>query len=378
MESGDKILDKYIKNNLNFWKNKNLNETNLINLIQKYKLPIAKIRLTNGKVIIEKKFNTKGNKKLSKAIVFLNDIVKLYPQIDTKLYLNIRDTLYDEKINIYNVNGIKGNKKKLNDFVWGVSKSNPNYIRIVDSTKINEYNDTFPIFCFERNRYMNGILFPTFGADNNNIKQSINIDNFSWGQKDIDEPIFRGKNICCDVSNLDKLKLINFSYLNNKTIDFKFCSSSSHPLWDKYIVSESLLKFCKNIDVINEEIDIKKFRDYFSRDNFVSFDFLFRHKYIVTVGSAKNRKFYLSNSCILERKFKNKEYFHEDIFEDMVDIVYFTEDNLFDKLSKLKENNYKLSKKLIENRKNKFNQYLHYPNLVKWYGLFLLEYQKLF
>ena len=52
----------------------------------------------------------------------------------------------------------------------------------------------------------------------------------------------------------------------------------------------------------------------------------------------------VSWSCILEHKFKNKEYFHEDIFNDMEDIVYFNEDNYFNKMSQLCENNYELAK----------------------------------
>jgi len=374
----DSVLNKYIRNNLDCWKTKNLNEEKLVKIIQKYRLPIVKMKIKNGNISILNLFNTKINIKMHKTIVFLSDIIKIYPSLNVVLYINTRDTLYNEKINIYNINGTKGNPKNLNDFVWGVSKIDPNYIRIVDSKKIDEYNDSFPVFCFERNRDMNGILFPTFGADNNEIKKSVNIDNFNWDKKDIDIPLFRGKNICCDVSNLDKVALINFSHLNPDKTDFKFSASSSHPLWGKYIVSRSLLQFCQNKNVIDKKCDIDKFRNNFSKDNFVSFEYLFRHKYIVTVGSAKNRKWYLSNSCVLEYKFKNKEYFHEDIFEDMKDIVYFNQDNLFEKLDKLKKNNFELSKKMVNNRKQKFNDYLHYPNLVKWYGLFLMNYQNLF
>ena len=44
---------------------------------------------------------------------------------------------------------------------------------------------------------------------------------------------------------------------------------------------------------------------------------------------------------------------------------------------KLRENNYELARNIVKNRKTKFNNYLHYPNLVKWYGKFLLEYQNI-
>lgn len=370
------ILDKYINNNLTFWKNKTFNEIKLINIINKYNLKIVKIEIKNNNIKILHKYNTKGNTKLKKAISFLQDVSNLYKTLNIILYLNISDTFHYENINIYNINGKKGNKEQLDDFVWGVSEKNNDYIRIVESEKIDEYNSSFPVFCFEKNRKMNSILFPTFGADNNNIKTSINIDNIDFSDKNIDTPIFRGKNICCDVSNLDKIKLINYSY-NNPVADFKFCSNKNHSLWGKYIVSESFLKFCKSINIIDKDVDINKIREYFSTDNFENFDHIFNHKFIVTVGSAKNRKWYLSNSCILERKFKNKEFFHESIFENMEDIVYFTENNLKEKLTKLKENNYELSRKIIEKRKKKFNDYLHYPNLVKWYGKFLLEYQKI-
>ena len=373
----DSILNKYISNNLNYWKNINKNKENMFNIIKKYRLPIVHLKIKNKKVTIIKKFNTKGNKKLDKAIYFLLDIANLYPQLNIDLFLNIRDTLYDEKVNAYNVNNLLQIKDNPDDYLWGVSKSDKNYIRIVESEMIDEFNFSFPIFCFERHRKMNGILFPTFGADNNNFTDSQNIDKFSWEKKDIDKSIYRGKNICCDKSNLDKIKLVNFSSLYSNDTDFKFCSTKKHPLWGKYMVSISHLKFFKNLGIINKDKKINKFRENFSMDNFVSFDYIFRHKYIVTVGSAKNRKWYLSNSCILEYKFKNKEYFHEDIFNDMEDIVYFDENNYFDKILQLKKNNYKLAKKMVKNRKKKFNNYLHYPNLVKWYGKFLLEYQKL-
>ena len=374
----NEIINKYITNNLIHWKNVNKNESKLIKIIKKYKLRICKIKLQNGKVYVEKKYNTNGNVKLNKAITFLSDVVKMYQGLNTYIYLNISDTLLHEKINIYNVDGTLGNKKKLNDFVWGTSKSDKDYIRIVESEKINDCNESFPIFCFERNREMTGILFPTFGADNNNFKVSQNIDNFTWDKKTINRPIYRGKNICCDVSNFDKIKLINFSNKYPEDTDFKFCSNKSHPIWGKYMVSESLLKFCQNKNVIDKNVNLKKLRkDYYSQDNFVSFDYLFKHKFIVTVGSAKNRKWYESNSCVLEYKFKNKEFFHEDIFNDMEDIVYFDENNYFEKIRELKKNNYELAKKIVERRKEKFKNYLHYPNLVKWYGKFLLEYQKL-
>ena len=224
---------------------------------------------------------------------------------------------------------------------------------------------------------MRGILFPTFGADNKDFKNSINIDKFNFDDKEIEIPIFRGKNICCDINYLDKIDLINYSYLNNQDTNFKFCSKDKHPIWDKFMVSKPHLKFFQNINKIDPSINIDDFRNYFSSDNFEDLDYLLNHKYIITVGSAKNRKWYLSNSCILEYKFKNKEFFHEDIFEDGEDIIYFKLNNLKDKLNELKKNNYELSKKLIKNRKIKFNKYLDYYNLVNWYGKFLLEYQKL-
>ena len=40
--------------------------------------------------------------------------------------------------------------------------------------------------------------------------------------KNIDIPIFRNKNICCDVNNFDKIKLVYFSSVNKDKTDFKF------------------------------------------------------------------------------------------------------------------------------------------------------------
>ena len=155
---------------------------NLIEIIKKYKLKVAKIKIKND-IITEKIYNTNENDKLRKAKVFLSSIVKEYPFLDTYIYLNISDTLLYDKISIYNINGKKGNDKNLNDFIWGVSNSDPNYIRIVDSESIIEYNNSFPIFYFERDRNMKGVLFPTFGADNNNFKTSEKIDKILFNDK---------------------------------------------------------------------------------------------------------------------------------------------------------------------------------------------------
>ena len=224
----DPIINKYILNNLNYWKYINKNEDSLIKIINKYKLKVCKIILKNGTVHIEKLYNSIQTAKLNKAITFLSDIVKMYSNLDTYIYLYIQDTLCYEKINIYNINGNLDNSRNSDNFIWGVSTSNKDYIRIVDSKKIAEYNESFPIFCFERNREMAGVLFPTFGADNNNFKVSQNIDKFIWDEKTIDKSIFRGKNICCDIPYLDKVKLINFSNRHPKETDFKFSSNRSH------------------------------------------------------------------------------------------------------------------------------------------------------
>lgn len=378
MYSGDNILQKYIKNNLNYWKNKNLSEKKLKEVIKKYNLKVVQIEIKNKNAKILQLFNTKKNAYLQKSLDFLKDVAYSFPNLNTKIYLNITDTLVYDKINIYNIKTGQKSTIRNKDFVWGVCQSNNNYIRIVESESIAELNDTFPCFCFERNKEIKGILFPAFGADNHNFKQSINIDTISWNDKNINIPIHRGNNICCDLSNIDKIKLINFSNKNKDKTDFKFSSSKNHPLWKNYIVSREHLIFFQKKNIIDKNVNIDTLRkEYFSKENFVSYEHLFKHKFIVTVSSAKNRKWYLSNSCILEYQFKNKEYFYEDIFEDMKDFVYFDEETLFDKLDKLKENNFELAQKITKNRIDTFYKYLHYPNLVKWYGLFLLEYQNL-
>ena len=147
----DDVLNRYIKNNLDVWQNEKLDEDKLINIIKKYNLSIVKIQIKNKQVKILKNYQPKkGKKKLNKSITFLNDVCKVYPNLNIILYLNVSDTLYHEEINIFNVNGKKENPHKLNDFEWGYSKSNPNYIKIVDSKCIQEYNKSFPIFCFEK------------------------------------------------------------------------------------------------------------------------------------------------------------------------------------------------------------------------------------
>lgn len=379
----DKILNKYIKNNLNYWKDyhksENYDENKLIEIINKYKIKICKININTKGVKIDKLYNTGVNDKLQKTITFLTDIHKQYPELIISFYLCISDTLIYDNVSIYHTNGVKINNNnpiidKLN-FKWGVSSCG-NYIRIVDSLQIEELNYYYPCFCFERFRGGHQILFPTFGADNNNIKESNNIDPIHFNDKKNNTLLFRGFNICCDINNIDKVKLVDISYCNNEKYDFKFSSNKTHPIWNKYIVSKEHLKLFKSLNILGKDVNLDEIRNYFSNDNFMSFNDIFNHKYIVTVGSAKNRKWYLSNSVIIEMQFKNKEFFHEDIFEHGKDIIYFYVDDIDTLENNLR--NINNPQQIIDHRKKKFNKYLHYPNLVKWYGLFLTEYSKLF
>lgn len=369
----DDVVNRFTRHNLDSWKGVDLNPQALERVINKYRFGVAKINIRKGMVILDKKFNNCHEKYLNRSLKFLSDVSKMYEDIDTTIYLYARDTLQYDNINIYNVNGTLGNPKGLDDFVWGVSKTDKDYIRIVDSYDIPEYNKTFPLFCFERNRKMNGILFPGFDADDNNYMLSKNIDEYSFSEKDKDRVVFRGFNVCTDVNHLDKIDMMKMSYDNPDKYDFKMSSMRMHPIWGKHIVSRSLLKFWNNTRGLSTDIDL--FRDYFSIDNFMSYNDIFRHRYIATVGSAKNNKWYLSNSVVIEYKFKNKEFFHEILFRDMDSIVYFdNRENIEDKIDRLSKDDYRLAKDNIRKRKELYMKYIHYPNLIKWYGLFLLEY----
>ena len=146
----DIILQKYIRNNLNYWKEKRWDEKKLIEIIKKYNLHITKIEIKKGNVKILDRYNTKINVKLKKTIDFLKDVSKEYLNLDTIIFINTSDTLNYENTNIYNINGNK-TTKKINKFVWGVAEDS-NYINIVDSEPIEEYNSSYPVFCFERDR----------------------------------------------------------------------------------------------------------------------------------------------------------------------------------------------------------------------------------
>lgn len=370
----DKVLNDYIYQ-LNYWKNIKFNEKKFIELIDEIKLSLVFVEIKNSEVKY-KLYNTNYRMRIHKIIIFLNDVAQMYPYLSLKMYIHPNDTLNNNNINIYNVNG-KINNEINHDFFYGVSRKDSNYVRILDTDNIPYINSYYPIFCFEKHRDTQSLLFPDFDADIDDIKKQKNIDNLIWEEKKSDIPIFRGKNICCDLRHLDKVKLINFSYNNKEKTNFKFSQFSENPLWGEYLISISHLKLFQNLNIIDKNINIEEFREYFSSKNFLDYKEIFNSKFIVTVGSGKNNKWYKSNSCILENKFKNKEYFYEKIFDDMIDIVYFDEKNLFKKLKLLKSNDYSLAKNITSNRKKKFDKYLNYNNLVKWYGLFLIEYSKL-
>lgn len=383
------VLQKYCTKYLEHWKNlKKWDEKLLLKLIEKHNMPLIKIEIKNKKVKMLKDFNAKHRTKREKALTFLQDIAKVYPKLDIIIYLNLKDTLNKETINAYNIEceQIENPRETLNDFHYGVSKLNSDILRMIKTEPIKKYKNSYPVFCFECDRSMNGILFPTFGADNDDIKKSINIDPLKFEQKKDNVVFFRGRNLCTDIRNLDKFEMINLSLKNPEKYDFKM--NMKERTSDKIPKKESennnagkfvcptLVKFCQNKGVLDRNKSYEEIKDYLV-DNFVEFDDIFKHKLLLTVGSAKNRKWYLSNSCILEYRFKNKEYFYEEVFCDMESIVYVNHDTLDEKVEKLRENNYKLAKQITENRKKVFMEYLHYPNLVKWYGKFLLEYQKI-
>jgi hypothetical protein len=376
----DKILNKYIKNNLTYWKNKELDEQKFLNIIKKYKLKIAYICINNEKVSILKLFNVNVNNYLREVVNFLQDIVKKYNNLKCNLYICISDTLINDNISILNVdtgNEISKDDPLLNNvnFYWGVSNCKK-YVRTINSLPIKELNEYYPCFCFERYRGSNQILFPM--NFNNNFKNIENKDPYNFKEKEYNDLLFRGFNICCDLNNIDKIKLIEKSYFNNEKYNFKFSSEKKHPVWNEYIISEEHLKLFKSLKIINNEIDINQFRNLFSINNFISLDYIFNHKIITTTGSARNTKWYLSNSIIAEQKFKNKQYFYEDVFEDNEDIFYFFNDTLEDTYYKINSLSDNILENIIFNRKKKFMNYLHYPKLVEWYGLFLCEYNNIF
>jgi len=385
------ILQRYCTKYLEHWKKqKKWDEKLLLNLIKKHEMPLIKIQIKNKKVKLLKDFNAKHRAKREKALTFLQDIALLYPQLDIVIYLNLKDTLNREIINTYNIEGIEieNTKEELNmkDYHYGVSKSNPELLRMIKTKHINKYKNSYPVFCFECDRTMPGILFPTFGADNNDIKNSVNIDPLKFEEKNDDTVFFRGRNLCTDIRNLDKFEMINLSLTDPEKYDFRMNmgertldklpkKESENNNAGKY-VCPTLVKFCQSQGVLDKNKSYEEIQDYLV-DNFVDFDDIFNHRLLLTVGSAKNRKWYLSNSCVLEYQFKNKEYFYEEIFTDMESIVYVNKDTIEEKVAKLRENDYELAKNITENRKKIFMEYLHYPNLVKWYGDFLLEYQKI-
>ena len=381
------VLQKYCAKYLEHWKKqKKWDEKLLLKLIRENNMPLIKIQIKNKKVKVLKDFNAKHRGKREKAITFLQDVVKMYPKLDTINYLNLKDTLNYEGLQVYNTYGDEIMNYKNDDYHHGVSRSNKNIIRMTKSKLIKKYKKSFPVFCFETDRDMPGVLFPTFGADNSDFKKLIDIDPFTFEEKTNETIFFRGKNLCPDMRYVDKLEMINLALTQPNVYDFRmnmeevdFNVSARKPSDNIYggrLISEALIKLYQSKGILDCNKSYQEVKDYLV-DNFVEFEDIFKHKLLLTVGSGKNRKWYPGNSCIVEYQFKNKEYFYEEIFTDMESIVYVDKDTIAQKLEKLRENDYALAKQITENRKKVFMEYLHYPNLVKWYGKFLLEYQKI-
>ena len=363
--------NRFVENNLNAWKKVDKDENKLLAIIDKYKLHIAKIIIKDGRATLIKLYNRSlRNAYLVDTLTFLNDLAKRHPSIDLYLYINIKDTLHYENICYYHIDGTAIDNCVLNDFNYGISQSDNNIIRIIKSEPLDGYNESYPVFCFETHRTSNGIMMPMVGMDGESKDTCPSIIDKSFSDKNNDIPIFRTTGVTCDLSNIDKIQLVT----SNNQYDLAFASNKCHTKWGNQLLGNEYLELFKNLKLIPTDRDLLPL---FNINNFKTHRQIYDHKYIITCGSARNNKWYSSNSCIIEHYFKNKKYFNEDILLHGTDIMYFNVEcyDIVQIIDKLKDDVVGVEQ-MITNRKQKYNDFLTYDSLVNWYGEFLLLYQK--
>ena len=349
--------------NLDFWKNKKWNMNDINNYIKKTNSFLIIIK---GQQIFYKGKGKKDKIRFKRINKLLQDIIKVYPELEVEIVINLTDEVTNTKINTYNFSDDNNSKF---EFKWGVDVNNQDVVRIESS---NYIDIKFPIFSF--NKTQEGlIIFP----QPNLINNKFNKDSINFEDKINNIPIFRYSNIRANLFTPSRMILTEYSFKNNEILDCKGGNNGLHPGHKNYVIPKAFIKLYKKENILNQNTDENLFQEYFNINNFIKKDNLLQNKYLICCDSWYNLIDYcLLNSILFRYSLKKCCYYEDFIFEDEKDIIIFDENNYKDKYNNVKKNIDKY-KKTIENRKAKVEKYLKYNNLVKDYGKLLLEFSKI-
>jgi len=360
-------MENLISKNLNYWKSKKWNKLDLYDYLKQNKnCVIISIIKTNITVLGNKK-----HQRLKIVLNFLQDIIKIKPNLNTIFLLNLDDECYQTNINIYNLKTNKIVNNITDTFEYGICNNNPDLIKIEESipTKFN-----FPIFSFSKTEQQQEvIIFP----HTNLIQNNFMVDKQSFEQKNNNIPLYRFSNIRANTYLSSRFELVELSYKYPKLIDCKGGSNKPHPKFNDYILDQRFIKLYQNLDIIDKTINNQEMMKYFNINNFIDKKSLIQNKYLICNDSYYNLCEYCNLNSVLFRYQPTKTFYYEDfIFTDLEDIIIFNQNNFESKFNYAYQNP-DLMVKFINKRKSKVNQNLIYNNLVQNYAELLFHYSKL-
>ena len=350
----DLLIQDFLAKQLNYWKERkwNLNDIrDYFNLNQKKKR-LMYVKINNGNI----KYTTAtGGERFVAIKKLLNDIASANKTLNVAILVSLSDKVDDP------------NK---HPFKWGISQKNNNIIRI-ENSKQTHFN--FPIFSWSKTYNQKEVIImpnPIL------IENSFDIDNISFEIKKR-TPIFRFSNIRANLYLPSRYKLLELSYNNPDILDCKGGYKSKHPGHGDYIIHPSFIKLYKKLNIINNSIDINKFKNLVRVENYMNNNNIINHKYLICTDTWNNcAKYCLTNSVLLRYKLDKSKYYEDYIFKDNEDYVIFDENNYIEKYNYITSHNTKMLN-MIENRKKKVENYLRYNKLVEHYGLLLQKFSEI-
>tara|TARA_B110000208_G_C11692419_1_gene402788 strand:+ start:48 stop:1085 length:1038 start_codon:yes stop_codon:yes gene_type:complete len=322
---------------------------------------ITLFKIENKNIIVTN--NTHPHRK-NLIVKFLKDIINIYPNLKLNLYLCLLDYVGFNKIDIIDIRKNKIDDPHKHKFEWGNSKTSDDIFRIVNS-KQNSFN--CPVFTFTKYKYNNCLPFPSLQL----ISFQVVKDNILFENKKNNILCMRNSNICCDLNNISRIKSLEYSFKNPSILDFKLGSKNKHSKFGNYVINKALLNLYKYEKIIDEKIDNNDFIEYFNYKNYISCqEIIENNKYLFLPFGGRYLSFYKSN-CLLFR-YKNDDWLtYEDyIFGDSLVKIDFNE--IEEKINYYNENE-TICKEIIKKRLDIFNKRLKYDNLVKEFGLYLVN-----
>lgn len=360
-------MENLISKNLDYWKGKKWNKLDMYDYLKQNKNCVI-ICIINQNITV---LGNKEHQRLKIVLNFLQDIIKIKPNLSTIFLLNLNDECYQTNVNIYNLNTNKIVNNIIDTFEYGICNQNPDLIKIEESipTKFN-----FPIFSFSKTEQQpEVIIFP----HTNLIQNNFIVDKKSFEQKNNNIPLYRFSNIRANTYLPSRFELVELSFKYPKLIDCKGGSNKQHPKFKNYILDQKFIKLYQNLNIINKSINNQEMMKYFNINNFIDKKSLIQNKYLICNDSYYNLCDYCNLNSVLFRYQPNKTFYYEDfIFKDLEDIIIFDKNNFESKFNYAYENP-ELMIKIINNRQNKVIEHLNYNNLVKNYAELLYKYSKL-